>query len=468
MRGFKLKTRNFSESVMIMPLMYLGKDHKGFNDFFCMDRADCIWAKEQTEDNDYSYKYLTKNVSLLAFDKDLSVCSFYYLKNEMKEKLNIPKPESEIQMYVKSLNGSLDEYKFYLTNVRLVYFTTKIGFLLLYIKHPRGESMQVIADKMFSLSRCMGIEHDGKFSNMDNKKETFLKFQYIFNDSVSQFSMKNTILKILNTENDNGRQIIELFHDASIKKAFVYHRLFYANSSDDMERNLFCLRRGLSSNSIYSDEKEGRSSRDFTYYSYEKALWSISPQGAVSLSICEEDSKHYKFLSTNYQQNVMSNYFFLYLLQLHERQALVYYNAKAIRNRKDMRKLASMKKSLLNFFVCFSINAVSDEPSYQNFYECVYDSLNLKKLESDIQEIINKIEEYELSISDRRMNEMLAVIAIFSIVSVILDGLEFVDRIVNLNSKPFGQFHVAWLVFILTTALFAIIKYFKKAKRDDF
>jgi hypothetical protein len=460
--------RDFSESVMIMPFMYLGSKHKGFNDFFSMDEDSCIWAKEQKDDYDYSYKYLTKNVSLLAFDKEVSVCSFYYLKNEAKEKLQIPRPNSEVQMSVKSLEGPVEEYKFYLTNIRLVYFTTKIGFLLLYIKHPYGERMQAIADKMFSLSRCMMIEHDGKFNNECKTKESFMKFQFLSDDKIVNFSLKNSVLAIMNAENDKKCQIIKLFHDASIKKAFVYHRLFFTNLSDDnKKRNLYFLRRGLSSNSMYSDEEEERNSRDITYYSYEKALWSISPQGAVSLSICEKDSSHYKFLTSAYQRNIMSNYFFLYLLQLHERQALVFYNAIAIRNRKDMRKLASMKKSLLNFFVCFSINSISDESSYQNFYECVYDSLNLNKLESDIKEIICQVEEYELSINDRRMNEMLAVIALFSIVSVTLDGLNFVDRINNINKNPLGQFHVVWLCIIFVSLVLATIKYFKKPKNDD-
>lgn len=181
-------------------------------------------------------------------------------------------------------------------------------------------------------------------------------------------------------------------------------------------------------------------------------------KGVVSLSYCLPGENNY-FVTEQYTKNVRNYYFLLYMILLHQRQVLLHYNYLAVKEQNDMKKLEQIKKELIRFRINFAYKTVSDEASYQKFYHGMYQCLYLDSLNADIQDVIDRVTEYQDFANEKGMNRALALIAMFGIFSALSDGIGFVDRLSQ--GGPLGAVHWLVVVFILIIIVLVCYRFIK-------
>jgi hypothetical protein len=124
-----------------------------------------------------------------------------------------------------------------------------------------------------------------------------------------------------------------------------------------------------------------------------------------------------------------------------------------------MKKLEKIKKELIRFRINFAYKTVSDEASYQKLYDGMYECLSLDNLNSDIQDVIDRVTEYQDFSNEKGMNRALAVIGMFSIFSAFADGIAFADRLKA--GIKFTEIYLVVLIIIIIVILFAAYIFIK-------
>ena len=161
-----------------------------------------------------------------------------------------------------------------------------------------------------------------------------------------------------------------------------------------------------------------------------------------------------------HKRNVDFDYFYIFILALHEREILLKDNYYAVKYRNNPKKLIAMKNQLLTVDILYSFNTISIESSYQRFYTGLVEIFNLENLRSDIRNVVENVESHVNDKKDRKVNAVLTAISILAIFSVLMDGIGFADRIES--GDPFGI--LQWLVVVLVALFFAVAIFVLKKK----
>lgn len=439
--------KNRSESFFLVPFYYPGK--KAFEK--CINTN---WVKEQG----YNHWFLAKHID--AFDKGEEqerIFTYFTLNTASYGAYGLPKPNEEIRItsdLIVADDIMPEQFTMRICRIKLLYFNTGFGFLIYQVDHQEDD-IETIANKSFSLLRAfVSGRKSGKQVRLSVMEAATEEGGLPTERELNISSISNQLLEI------SGKHKTELFPTSCKNQCYVYHRLLLGDpiSEEEAERYLLILRKGFHIRFVtYEDEKDSV----FDYYRRQNKniYWGGSIKGVVSLSHCIPGEDNY-FVTGQYPNNVRNDYFLLYMILLHQRQVLLHYNYIAVKEQNSMKKLEYIKKELIRFRINFAYKTVSDEASYQRFYLGMYDCLSLESLNGDIQDVIDRVTEYQDFSNEKSMNRVLALIAMFSIFSALADGLGFAE--ILRNGLELTWIHVLVLVFILIVLLIAVITYIKK------
>lgn len=442
--------KNNSESFFIIPFYYSGK--KAFEKYLGEN-----WYKEQS----YNNWFLAKHID--AYDKgNERIFTYYTLKAAAYQNYGLPDTNENIRMVSDLISDLLPEhYKLRISRIRILYFNTGFGFLIYQINHMEDD-IKTITNKSFALLRAF-VEN--RKSGRQVKLFALMPSENSNEPAEKELSLLAVSNQLLPCEGRKSK--IELFPISCKNQCYVYHRILLSepvaeNEERNLERDLLNLRNGFHrSFEINEDEEDDIFS--FSWKQGRNLYWSGSMKGVVSLSFCIPGENNY-FVTEQYTKNVRNYYFLLYMILLHQRQVLLHYNYLAVKEQNDMKKLEQIKKELIRFRINFAYKSVSDEASYQKFYHGMYQCLYLDSLNADIQDVIDRVTEYQDFSNEKGMNRALALIAMFGIFSALSDGIGFVDRIGQ--KIAFTALHwliIAFIVVIIIFVCYTFIKtFFKK------
>lgn len=433
--------KNNSESFFLVPFYYSGK--KAFEKSIGEN-----WDKEQS----HTHWFLAKHID--AFDKGKDherIFTYYTLKEATYQYYGLPNRYEDIRItsdLIVDDDRLPEQFTMKIFQIKILYFTTGFGFLMYQIDHGEDE-IETITNKSFALLRAfVPIRKSGKqvklYVSMPSENESLeLKDQ-----ELDLISISNQLLDL-----GGKKDVIELFPTSCKSQCYVYHRIQLAKpkAEEEVERDLCYLRKGFHTSFSIHEEQED-SIFDFKWKQNRNLYWGGSMKGVVSLSYCIPGENNY-FVTKQYSNNVRNDYFLLYMILLHQRQALLFYNYMAVKEQNSMKKLERIKKELIRFRINFEYKTVSDEASYQKFYHGMYECLSLESLNADIQDVIDRVTEYQDFSNEKSMNRVLALIAMFSIFSAFADGTGFADR-VEQGIEP-TWLHWATLIIIIIIMIFA-------------
>ena len=218
------------------------------------------------------------------------------------------------------------------------------------------------------------------------------------------------------------------------KQFLIYQRLILSeNEKEDISYQTDLQR--IRHTAFAKVGNESAREDDFAYSPLENIYWSGNSLGVVSISIDADENNH-KFITEKFAYYVNHDYFYIFMLALHERELLLHYNDDAVK-----------------------YNIVSEEMAYQMLYEKLYDCFRLEKLENDIQDVIGKVDEYVTSTNDRKTNALLSMLTLLTIFSAFTDSLGLIDR---LNQAGLTYAHLVVIGINIVIILIGILLFFRK------
>jgi uncharacterized membrane protein (DUF485 family) len=444
--------RNNSESYFLVPFYYSGK--KVFE-----KRLGVNWRKEGSN----NHWFLVKHID--TFDKgkdDERIATYFTLREENYSHYNLPARDTDITVASDLIVGEdklPEHFTMRITQVKILYFNTGFGFLIYQIDHQEDE-LGTIVDKSFALLRSLVPER------RSGKGVRFTALLPCQNESDKLTECEINLMKITNhlLEVDENNKYLELFPTSCKNQCYIYHRIQLGKpiSDEELERHLLYLRKGFHT-SFHVPEKEEDHLFDFAWKQNSNQYWGGSMKGVASISYCIPGENNY-FVKVQYSHYVRNDYFLLYMILLHQRQVLLYYNYIAVKNQSRMKKMEKIKKELIRFRINFAYKAVSDETSYQRFYNGMYECLSLECLNSDIQDVIDRVTEYQDFSNEKSMNFVLALIAIFSVISAFADAIGFADRMMEgiVLSGPHWAAIISISVIMIAVIITIIKRVFRK------
>ena len=440
------KLKNNSESFFIIPFYYSGK--KEFEK--CISEN---WKKDQS----YNHWFLAKHID--AFDKgEGQIFTYYTLAPEAYQSFGLPKPNEKIKVLSDLImdDGYImpEQFTVKIYQIKILYFNTGFGFIIYKADHE-DDTVDTVINKSFALLRAF-------VSNRKSGKQVRFFVPGVSENGSNESEDKEiNIVDITNRllELKGRRNKTELFPISCKNQCYVYHRIQLAEplAEEEVMRDLLLLRKGFHGSFIAHEEDEN-SIYDFVWKQNKNLYWGGSMKGLVSLSFCMPGENNY-FVTKPYVNNVRNHYFLLYMILLHQRQVLLYYNYLAVKEQNHMKKLEKIKKELIRFRINFAYKTVSDEASYQKLYDGMYECLSLDNLNSDIQDVIDRVTEYQDFSNEKGMNRALALIGMFSIFSAFADGIAFADRLKA--GIKFTGIYLVVLIIIIIVILFAAYIFIK-------
>lgn len=411
--------------------------------FHFLNRKSVPFKLEDFTEYEIRPKYLVESVCELFRNGSKAECKCYYLNSEWWKKYDLPARFSRVKLksYMTGCNGT---YDFIFTSFRLLIFNTGIGFLELEIKYLTDDANNA-ADIGFCLSNVFTNEHDS------GKQENRLEFSYSEDDQEIAFSLKNALYKILNAH--ENEKMLKLFPSNSRKKLLVYHSII-GQRQDNLNKMIYALCNGLHKDVFYDEAMDD----DVMFSSVLNQTWGISSAGIASVAY--PDSRNRNFIEDAFKRNTLYDYYYVFLLVLHEREVLLKYNHNAVVNKSNPKALIEMKKDLLKIRVLYTYNTVSTESSYQRFYEGISQKFNISCLEDDIQDVVEAVESHVNDKKDRKVNTILTALSLLAIFSILTDGLALADRLQS--GDVFGGLQWGVIGVVVIIVAMALVGLFRR------
>ena len=95
-------------------------------------------------------------------------------------------------------------------------------------------------------------------------------------------------------------------------------------------------------------------------------------------------------------------------------------------------------------------------------YTYLYQALEIEKLEKDVQDIIEKVNEYVAGEKDRKLNAILTAVGLLAVFSVFADGIALVNQIYAGDIFMLGHWIVYGIIFVVLAV--GIFSFFRKRK----
>lgn len=398
--------------------------------------------------------YLTKYIQEIFDAQKNVICSFYRLKDNARYEAGLQRRETPLHVVSKIMRGRCEEYIFTIDDIWAAYFATGIGFLMLDISHGNEENLQQITDKCFALANIFSARV------IKETNELNLRFFYKVDDKEIDCTLGEALRDIL--QEDALQGAMQIFPTSTRSRLCSFHRIIRKEKREGDEAFIRRLNRGIHSTAFVQEENYDFLESEFDFHVTRSSAWYTCSNGAVSL--IDDDADNHEFLTNVYPKNVENDYFQVFLLVLHEREILLWYNYQIVQNWDCPQKLIVLREELIQFKLWFSYNTVSIEMAYQNFYECLYKAFKLEKLENDVEDVIDKVHEFVTSKKDRKLNGMLAVVTVLAVVSVFGDTLGLIDRF-YMPEYPFRFPHVIAIIFLGVVIAGSLLFCFKGTRR---
>ena len=364
-------------------------------------------------------KYIVPCTDVVFNPKCKKVASEFdvkYLARYVKRVLNDPVTKTEV--YNILLDDLMDEETvrccsesheheestFRLKNIQVFTFPTKTSFVVFEVEHDYETLDEIIK---FNYGNVHALTRDYYYIYKKNQKDVKIKLSevldYMF-DNMEQFPNDARLYamhKIYNTKTEENW----LSHEVLYQLEALSNGYDYVN--DDVQRG---------------DELSLMQCEAFPHSYY--IHWICSAYGVVNYAMKSQK----KFYEDRFQQNILTYYFAVYLLALHERVSLLNYNAKVVDNWKDYKSISKIQDDLIKFDVQFSYNTISEHNNYQNFYEHLYKLMRLEFLEKEVEESCTKIVDQYQAKQQSILEILLGVISVLAFSSFIKDTVDWLEE----------------------------------------
>ena len=290
-------------------------------------------------------------------------------------------------------------FDFDIEAVELYLFQTQIGFLVYKITYPDGENrgsrknrtydegdIRELVEKIYYLKKLYNGQKNIQLS-LKTSKDT----QKTFDLNLSELS--EGLLSF-------AEMTVETYFESSNRhphQALVYTGVSLEEPWEEEEalENLFYLRRSFKKSYLISKE-ETRTISEEVYKPFENIYWGVSMEGLAGIAYKSDQSP---FSTEGFLNRCEGSYFYLYILALHQRYALINFSIEASKlgqnHRNKLEALKDLKEKLLNFHLQWMFKHLSNITHYTVLYEKMKASLRIEEALEELNSEIHLLSEME-------------------------------------------------------------------------
>lgn len=328
-------------------------------------------------------------------------------------------------------NEKIIRIEFDILHIRIHMFGTGIGFLVYDIGYDDSVNYADI------------LEFNYQFKKIGMNK--FL----IDNCSIELGKGESFLLELSkNIATCNNSVEAEIFFSAisNVKMQANVFSILQLDDAKNIDDKLFHLSRAYNLDYEYSDcdENEGIT----TYHPYSYIHWGYCEQGLA----CIYDNSC-NFTRNGFAGNLNNDYYFMYLLLLHQRYLLLDLMDKTLICKNNIEEWKRVQTDLLDFEIEYSFNVISDERTYHKIYSDMRSILSIVELENDINDVSNRMyvmkhdeelkninriheqEEISADIRSRRTDIVLALLSLLAIFSALVDSTDVINEWCSKDGK---------------------------------
>lgn len=306
----------------------------------------------------------------------------------------------------------MHHYAFVIDRVQICCFDTGIGFCCLHIPYDTETQEDVIVNSCYVLhNSARQTDPDKGRIILQNKKETHLSC--IAEELLTELFGTVTLF---GTQSDEMIRRINLFSavlcdipkEPETAQRYDVRCYQLANAHDTRDEKL-----------VIDKEK--------LHYPRHYIRWGFSKRGCAFVANQTGEQANDSFLEHAWFKSINSNYFFLYLMVLHEKYASYYY-LNQIADDPNMDRWKINQRALTEFNAKYIFTVVSDEPLIQSAYEKMKKAANADEVYTELQEQLRGMFDYARIKSDevnertnRKLNLISVIVTAVCSISVIFD-----------------------------------------------
>ncbi len=316
--------------------------------------------------------------------------------------------------------GQPKECALSVTEISVFYFDTKNGIISLHIPFSNDITEDDLVN-LCSILRC-SVRHTNTSSGLSlicGGKETYLS-------DIAQLHTQELIggdVNLFNHLNDESLRRIDIFSCVLCQKNdkkpldILSYRL--ANALDNRDKNLEV------------EEKQ-------FYRPQENFRWCFSKRGAsVVASLCDVESTN-NFLNGRWFDTIQSNYYYLYILVLHQKYAIYNY-LDNVATDTDKTFIKSNQESLIDFNSKYIFSIISDETMLQKVYLGMKQVNNVDEVYGDLLDELKRMFDYSQLKKDEANENRNSKFNFISLIISLLCGSSIIIETFNVfSSHGFG------------------------------
>ncbi|MFP7298232.1 hypothetical protein [Neobacillus niacini] len=287
-----------------------------------------------------------------------------------------------------------------ITDVQLYLFETGVGFLIYDIYYPSISHMEDLVLANYYVKRLKNFGGQMHLLKHANDKST-----YEMNSNFANITagLLNPLVVTSYFEKDNLEPKNALVFNTSILDKSFSESDGYITK---LQRFLFETRRVFKESYQPSQSEYDIEKNEEIYKPFNNSYWGIALEGACNIVLHTGDEITNNFFSESYIMNVKLNYFYMYIIALHQRYALLHLSVQAAEIPRDMDTLiesnssietiTKLREEIAYFDLRSSFLQVSHITHQNKVYEYIYRVLHIgdlhRKLQSEVESIASLLD----------------------------------------------------------------------------
>jgi len=349
-------------------------------------------------------------------------------------------------------SGELSDsgYDFEITEIHVFCFDTGVGIISFHIPYDSPVDEEALINTCSTLRCC--AEHSSGYGGkaiVQNGEKTFLS---CLADKELTVLLESEFT-LFNHYNDNSLRRVDMFTaalcDSDIKNdnTIPPDNLVYllANAHDTRDTN------------IVPDEK------DF-YRQFDYTRWCFSKRGCSVVSNTINVVPTNNFLNNRWFESVKTNYFYLFLMVLHQKYAIYNY-LNTIAEDTEKTYIKFNQESLIEFNSKYVFTIASDEQLIQNTYLRMKEINSIDEVYLDLLDEQKRMFDYSQLKNDEntekrntRLNYVSVIISILCSLSVIFDTVTFFSEQNITLTQAFSIYDILIILVLCISVAFIISK----------
>lgn len=357
-------------------------------------------SKNGWEKSEIQGSFLLKHINT-SFEKNAISFKKQYENCSCEVIMNSPTDETVIK-----------KYPFSISEVYVYCFDTGVGIFTFHIPYENDTEDETIINVCSSL-RC-SAKHEGSYGGVPinkNGEQTYL--------SCIADSELSALLGSTYTLFDN-------FNANSMKRVDMFSAVLCDADTNEIKFDKNCY---LLANTLDTRDTEISLTDNIFYRPQKYTRWSFSKRGCCVVSNLTGMAKTDSFLSCNWFNSIQTNYFYTYMMILHQKYAIYnYLNTVASDTNNNFIKFN--QESLIDFNSKYVFTIVSDEDFIQNVYLRVKDAVDIDEVYTDLLDELKRMFEYSQlkseesnEIRNNKLNIISVIISILCSITIIFDTI---------------------------------------------